>query len=207
MAVEEQILDLSFKNTSGGTIPQFSVVHYDSTNAFGAVPPANANAGPVAGVNLSTDVNSTTGALTSSVQAGSSMQVRMIGVSRVIVAGATVIGAPLYVQGSSGKVDDARAGTDLGGSCIGIGMEAGTADGDLISCYLLPGIQPAFKKLAASVANSQASVAHGLPYVPQTVLVVPKGNAVIWISQAADGTNVYLTGSVAGPTNADVYVA
>lgn len=206
MAVEQQILDLSFKNTSGGTIPQFSVVHYDLTNAFGAVPPGNANAGPVVGINQSRDVDPTTGALTSSVQANSGMQVRVLGVSRVIVSAATVIGVPLYVSGSNGQVSNA-AGAFPGGGMIGFGQEAGTTGGDIVSVYLAPSLQPALKKLTGSITASQVSVAHGLGYTPTVALIKPKANATFWESAAADATNVYITSSSAGPNACDVFVA
>jgi hypothetical protein len=210
MAVEQQILDLPFKNSqASGAIAQFSVVHFDVTTPFGAVAPGNANAGPIAGINLSRDVDPNTGALLSTVQPGSSMEVRILGVSRVSVTGATTIGAPLYVANTSGQVANTRqaAGSDTAGPVVGYGMEAGTALGDIVSCYLTPALQPAFKRVTGSVAASQLSVPHGLGYTPQTVIIKPRGNAVIWESQAADATNVYLTASVAGPTNADVFVA
>src|SRR5260370_6347414 len=101
MAIEHQILDLTFKNTSGGSIAQFSVVAYDTTNAFGAVPVGNANAGPICGINQSRGVDSN-GALQTSAQSNDPMQIRVLGVSRGLANGVTVVGSPLYAQAISG---------------------------------------------------------------------------------------------------------
>lgn len=62
------------------------------------------------------------------------------------------------------------------------------------------------KKLAAqSIADTQTTIAHGLAGTPSVVTITPLGNHLVWESQAADATNVYLTGASA--TTADVYVA
>jgi hypothetical protein len=56
------------------------------------------------------------------------------------------------------------------------------------------------REFAAVLANqtigtSQTAVAHGLGYVPTEVSVLPRADARVWRSAAADATNVYLTAS------------
>ena len=61
------------------------------------------------------------------------------------------------------------------------------------------------KLTAQTIQVTQTSIAHGLGGTPTVVIVVPRGVSFVYESQAADGTNVYLT--AAGITTADIYVA
>src|SRR2546430_391964 len=175
MAIEHQVLDLSFKNTDTLNIPQFAVVMYDTTNAFGVVMPGSVNAGPVAGVSQSrgSDAN---GVLQSYTAVGQSTEVRVEGVSRAIVNGATVIGAPLSAQNTSGQVGPGAG--PYNGGLAGYGMEAGGIAGDIISLLVNPGLQPALKQLGTVAApltsngsiNTTSTHAHGLGYVPHILI-------------------------------------
>ena len=65
--------------------------------------------------------------------------------------------------------------------------------------------QKAVKKLAGqSIQITQTTIAHGLGVAPSVVIVMARGNALVWESADADSTNVYLTG--AGITTVDIYV-
>jgi hypothetical protein len=61
------------------------------------------------------------------------------------------------------------------------------------------------KLTSQTIQITQTSIAHGLSGTPSVVIVVPRGVSFIYESQAADGTNVYLT--AAGITTCDIYVA
>jgi hypothetical protein len=61
------------------------------------------------------------------------------------------------------------------------------------------------KLTAQAVQITQTSIAHGLAGTPTVVIIVPRGVSFVYESQAADGTNCYLT--AAGVTTADIYVA
>lgn len=61
------------------------------------------------------------------------------------------------------------------------------------------------KLTAQTIQITQTSIAHGLGGTPSVVIVMGRGANLIYESQAADGTNVYLT--AAGVTTADIYVA
>ena len=61
------------------------------------------------------------------------------------------------------------------------------------------------KLTSQTIQITQTSIAHGLGGTPTVVIVVPRGVSFIYESQAADGTNVYLT--AAGITTCDIYVA
>jgi len=56
-----------------------------------------------------------------------------------------------------------------------------------------------------TVGTSQATIAHGLGYTPTQVTWTVKSNGYVWMSAAADATNVYLTGSAAA-LSVDVHV-
>ncbi len=61
-------------------------------------------------------------------------------------------------------------------------------------------------KLAAqTIQITQTTIAHGLSGTPTVVIISPRGVSFVFESQAADGTNVYMT--AAGVTTADIYVA
>lgn len=61
------------------------------------------------------------------------------------------------------------------------------------------------KLTAQTIQITQTSIAHGLSGTPSVVIIVPRGVSFVYESQAADGTNVYLT--AAGITTCDIYVA
>ncbi len=61
------------------------------------------------------------------------------------------------------------------------------------------------KLSAQTIQITQTSIAHGLGGTPSVVIIVPRGVSFVYESQAADGTNVYLT--AAGITTADIFVA
>lgn len=46
-----------------------------------------------------------------------------------------------------------------------------------------------------ATAGTQTTHAHGEPKIPFFVLIVSKGNGVVYISAAADATNFYVKGS------------
>jgi len=65
---------------------------------------------------------------------------------------------------------------------------------------------PALAKLTAqTIQITQTTIAHGLSGTPSVVIICPRGVSFVYESQAADGTNVYMT--AAGVTTADIYVA
>jgi hypothetical protein len=61
------------------------------------------------------------------------------------------------------------------------------------------------KLTAQTIQVTQTTIAHGLGGTPTVVIISPRGVSFVFESQAADGTNVYLT--AAGITTADIYVA
>jgi hypothetical protein len=62
-----------------------------------------------------------------------------------------------------------------------------------------------YRKIAATVGNTQTTIAHGLPYIPLSVAVTMTTAGTIWRSAASDATNIYLTADAAART-ADVLV-
>lgn len=216
MAVEAQVFDWTFKNTdstggpnANGDLPQFAATMYDTANAFGCVNAGSTGAGPVIGINQSKGIDPTTGAITANVKTGQSCEVRLEGLSRAAVSGATGIGQPLSVQNTSGQVGGG-AGPYSGG-LVGYGIEAGGVAGDIITLLINPGLQPALKQLgtvaaplvANAVAGTQNAHAHGLGYIPHIVLLVSAGatgTGVVYLSAAADATNIYEKNTVASGT-------
>lgn len=61
------------------------------------------------------------------------------------------------------------------------------------------------KLTAQTIQITQTTIAHGLGGTPSVVIISPRGVSFVYESQAADGTNVYMT--AAGVTTADIYVA
>lgn len=49
----------------------------------------------------------------------------------------------------------------------------------------------------SATPGTQTAHAHGLNKTPDRVVITPKGNGVVYVSAAADGTNIYVTGSAA----------
>ncbi len=56
-----------------------------------------------------------------------------------------------------------------------------------------------------ATAGTQTSHAHNLGRVPSIVLITPKSNGVVYVSAAADATNIYVKGS-ASSLQFDAYV-
>jgi parallel beta-helix repeat protein len=79
-------------------------------------------------------------------------------------------------------------------------------DGNATSGMLVPAAAAGkndsvpFRKLKATIADTQTSVPHGLPYVPQSVTVLKTSPGDVWQSAAPDATNVYLRADAAGRT-------
>lgn len=61
------------------------------------------------------------------------------------------------------------------------------------------------KLTAQTIQITETSIAHGLSGTPTVVIIVPRGVSFVYESQAANGTNVFLT--AAGVTTCDIYVA
>jgi parallel beta-helix repeat protein len=63
-----------------------------------------------------------------------------------------------------------------------------------------------YKKIPAqTVGVAQTTIAHGLPYIPQSVTVAMTSAGTVWRSAASDATNIYLTADAAART-CDIYV-
>lgn len=63
-----------------------------------------------------------------------------------------------------------------------------------------------WKKLTAvSVASTGSSIAHGLPYTPQSIVICMTSAGQVWKSGGSDGTSIVLTSDVTSRT-CDVYV-
>lgn len=58
--------------------------------------------------------------------------------------------------------------------------------------------------LTLDAGRLETIVPHGLAYIPEVVVITPKGDLIAWESTPADATNIYLTGSVSGTVK--VYV-
>jgi parallel beta-helix repeat protein len=64
----------------------------------------------------------------------------------------------------------------------------------------------AYKKIPAqTVGVAQTTIAHGLPYIPQSITMAMTSAGTVWKSAASDATNIYLTADAASRT-CDVYV-
>lgn len=200
-AFEVNNLDVSARNTDSIVIPQFGVVCFDITNPDGVVLFGSANAGAIMGINQSKGVDPVTGAITAGVQIGQSLEVRIQGITRVVVSAACAVGQP---QGG------AAAGQVGPGSGVGFALEAGAVAGDLVALLVKPGEAVALKQLGTFAAplvanaapNTQTAHAHGLGYAPTSVIIVgTQGvSGPVNISAAADATNIFEKSPVASAT-------
>ncbi len=179
-------------------IGQFLAV-VQSTADYHVTLPGTPNAGAFLGVTLD-----------SVLAAGESIPVVLMGTAWVQASGAIAAGAALVIANATGQVEAASSVTAP--NVIGIALSSTMAAGDLVLMQI--GAEPQLvassmlKKVSGTTnatAGTQDAYAHGLPYTPSTVIVTPKGNGVVYESQAADATNIYLSGSAAS-LNFDAYV-
>jgi hypothetical protein len=49
----------------------------------------------------------------------------------------------------------------------------------------------------SATAGTQTTHAHGLGKVPDRILITEKGNGIVYVSAAADATNIYVSASAA----------
>ncbi len=162
-----------------------------STSDYHATYPAGANASGFLGVTID------------SANAAETVPVCTLGTVWVQAAGAISAGAYLTIANALGQVE---AG---GSQVVGIALSSTTTAGDLVLMYITPSPGAADLKKVSGTTNATAATqnayAHGLGYAPATVIVTPKSNGVVYESQAADATNIYLSGSAAS-LNFDAYV-
>lgn len=129
---------------------------------------------------------------------GLTARVRMLGITYVKAAGAISAGTPLVIGGTNGYVDSwlNQPGAQ---QIIGVALTTAAANGDLI----LMAVSQAHrleKKLTGTTnatANTQNTYPHGLGYIPNKVMLTPRGNGVVYESAAADATNIYVSASAA----------
>lgn len=185
----QQVIVESFY--SDVVIGQYLAVVQSSADSHVTLPGA-ANAGEFIGITLD-----------SVLTAGDSIPVVLQGTAWVQAAGAISAGSAVVIANALGQVESAAGVTAP--NVVGIALSSTQNAGDIVLIEIHSGPQlvasSVVKKLAGLAANAtvdtQSAYPHGLPYVPTTVLVTPKGNGVVWESQAADATNVYFTASVA----------
>lgn len=118
------ILDKAYSiDEVSGVGAYLAVVH--GASAGEAKLPAAANAGGILGVTVH-----------SQSRQGGHVAVRKAGIARVTAAGAITVGAPVNIDGASGKVKaiDEAAATSV--ECLGYAETAAGADGDLIEIFI-----------------------------------------------------------------------
>ena len=179
-------------------IPQYAAV-VQGTADYHATLPAAANAAGFLGVTL--DGNTA---------AAESVPVVIMGTVWVQAAGAITAGNALVIANATGQVE--ATGSTTAPNIIGTALSSTTAVGDLVLMEIqgnLPLIASSLLKKVSGTTNATAGTqdifAHGLPYTPTTVLITSKSNGVVYESQAADATNIYLSGSAVSLTF-DAYV-
>lgn len=179
-------------------IPQYAAV-VQGTADYHVTLPAAANAAGFIGV-----------ALDSNEAAGESVPVVIMGTVWVPAAGAITAGNALVIANATGQVE--AVGSTTAPNIIGTALSSTTTAGDLVLMEIqgnLPLIASSLLKKVSGTTNATAgtqdSYPHGLPYIPTTVIVTPKGNGIVYETQAADATNIYLTGSAVSLTF-DAYV-
>lgn len=118
------ILDKAYKVTDANGVDANLVV-VQGTNAGECALPGAANAGAILGVTMHSQ----------SLQ-NKNVSVRKAGIASVVAAGAIMVGAPVNVAGTSGKVKaiDETSGTKI--NCVGFAETAASADGDIIDVFL-----------------------------------------------------------------------
>ena len=176
--------------TADAAVNQFQAIVQSATD-YHATNPVGANAGEFVGITLD------------SAAEGESVPVVQLGTAWCQAAGAISSGQFVSIANAQGQI---QAG---GSNIIGIALSTTTAAGDYCLVYIspTPGTN-SLKKVSGTTnaaSGTQNAYAHGLGYVPTTVLVTPKGNGVVYESQAADATNIYLSASAAS-INFDAYV-
>lgn len=118
------LLDKAYAIDEAGGVGAYLVV-VQGANAGEAKLPAAANAGGMLGVTVH-----------SQSRQGAHVAVRKAGIARVTAAGAIGLGAPVNIDGTSGKVKaiDEAATTHI--ECLGFAETAAAADGDVIEVFI-----------------------------------------------------------------------
>jgi hypothetical protein len=118
------ILDKAYQITDSGGVEAYRAV-VQGTNAGEAAKPGAANAGSILGVTVHAQSNQ-----------NQNVAVRKAGIARVEAGGAISVGAPVNVNGTSGKVKAISESTGTAVSCLGFAETAASADGDIIEVFL-----------------------------------------------------------------------
>lgn len=183
-----QVLVSTF--AADASVNQYQAVVQGASD-YHATNPAGAGVGKFVGFTLD------------SADSGDSVPVVMLGTAWCTAAGAINAGDYVVIANAQGQVESGQ------GNVVGIALSTTTQAGDYVLVYIAP--TPGANDLAKvsgttdATAETQEAYAHGLGYTPTTVLVTPKGNGVVYESQAADATNIYLSASAAS-INFDAYV-
>ena len=118
------ILDKAYGiETSGGVGAYLAVVQ--GTTAGSAKLPAAANAGAILGVSVHSQ----------SIQ-GANVAVRKAGIAKVTASGAITVGAPVNIDGTTGKIKAIDEAADTKINCLGFAETAAAADGDIIEVFI-----------------------------------------------------------------------
>ena len=107
--------------------------------------------------------------------------------------------ADIYINPGAGQLDKIIVGPNIYTTFI---PNQTATDGQVSQTQVVGGLH---KLASKTIGGTQTTVAHGLSYTPNKVLIKPRSNQTVWESQAADGTNVYLTASASATV--DIYVA
>ena len=118
------ILDKAYAIDESSGVGAYRVV-VQGTNAGEAKLPAGANAAKILGVTVH-----------SQTRQGGHVAVRKAGIARVTAAGVIAVGAPVNIDGATGKVKaiDETTGTAI--DCLGFAETAAAADGDVIELFI-----------------------------------------------------------------------
>lgn len=135
--------------------------------------------------------------------AGDTAPVVQLGTVWVQAAGAISAGDYVGIANAQGQLQTAY------GNTIGIALSTTTSAGDYVLVYLSPSASGTnLKKVSGTTnatAGTQDAIPHGLGYAPSIVLITNKSNGVVYESQAADATDIYVTGSAVS-LNFDAFV-
>jgi len=171
-------------------VNQFQAIVQSNTDYHGTNP-AGANASGFVGITLD------------AAAAGDSVPVVMLGTAWCTAAGVITSGQYVSIANATGQVG---AG---GSNVIGIALSTTAAAGDYVLVYISPSPGASDLKKVSGTTNAtpatQDAYAHGLGYIPNTVLITPKGDGIVYESATADATNIYVSASVAS-ISFDAYV-
>lgn len=137
------------------------------------------------------------------------LNVRVDGISFALAAGAIGVGDAVVLSATAGSLESVPGNTVGAPNVVGYALTAAAAAGDqfLLRIVAQPSLEP-FKKISGTTnatAGTQNSYAHGLGYIPTDVVLTSKSNGNVYMSAAADATNIYVSGSAAS-LNFDAYV-